>query len=134
MLDHRLSRVPRDDGFSNDDFKARFQRPLGAKTRSSSDCLKMGFLTKTCVSVASYPIPVTNNGTAPVSSKGYELLAREIYQQMLEKDRALNVVVQHNVQKQGRSTVHQIDVYWEFCFGGVTDKVAVQAPVSRNPR
>jgi len=70
---------------------------------------------------------VTNQRSVPVSSKGYELLVREIYQQMLDQDQAQNVVVQHNVQKQGRATSHQIDVYWEFCLGGVTHKVAVQA-------
>jgi hypothetical protein len=75
---------------------------------------------------------VTNNGSAPVSSKGYELLVREILQQMLDQDRALNVVVQHIVQKQGRATVHQIDVYWEFCIGGVTHKVTVQAKRWKN--
>jgi hypothetical protein len=45
-----------------------------------------------------------------VSGKSYELLVREIYQQMLDQNQALNVVVQHNVQKQGRPTNHQIDV------------------------
>ena len=54
----------------------------------------------------SYPISV--------NSKGYELLVREIYQQMLDQDQALNVAVQHNFQKQGNATSHQIDVYWEF--------------------
>lgn len=58
---------------------------------------------------------------------------REIYQQMLDQDQAQNVVVQHNVQKQGRATSHQIDVYWELCLGGVTHKVAVQAKRWRNP-
>jgi Restriction endonuclease len=81
----------------------------------------------------SYPISVTNKGSVPVSSKGYELLVREIYQQMLDQDQAVNVVVQHNVQRQGRATSHQIDVYWEFCLGGVTHKVAVQAKRWKNP-
>ena len=76
---------------------------------------------------------MTNQRSVPVSSKGYELLVREIYQQMLDQDQAQNVVVQHNVQKQGRATSHQIDVYWEFCLGGVTHKVAVQAKRWKNP-
>jgi hypothetical protein len=62
-----------------------------------------------------------------MTNKDYELLVREIYQQILDQNQALNVVVQHNVQKQGQVTSHQIDVYWEFCLGGVTHKVAVQA-------
>jgi hypothetical protein len=80
----------------------------------------------------SYHFSVTNKGSGPTSSKGYELLVREIYQQMLDQDRAQNVVVQHNVQKQGRATSHQIDVYWELCLGGVTHKVAVQAKRWKN--
>lgn len=52
---------------------------------------------------------------------------------MLDQDQALNVVVQHNVQKMGRATSHQIDDYWEFCLGGVTHKVAVQAKRWKNP-
>jgi len=62
-----------------------------------------------------------------VKSKDYELLVRELYQQMLDQDQASNVVVQHDDQKQGRVTSHQIDVYWEFCRGGVTHRVVVQA-------
>jgi hypothetical protein len=76
---------------------------------------------------------VTNKSSVPFSSKDYELLVREIYQQMLDQDQALNVVVQQNVQKQGRATGHQIDVYWELCLGGVTHKVAVQAKRWKNP-
>jgi hypothetical protein len=76
---------------------------------------------------------VTKTGSAPINSKDYELLVREIYQQMLDQDQALNVVVQHNVQKMGRATSHQLDVYWEFCLGGVTHKVAVQAKRWKNP-
>lgn len=76
---------------------------------------------------------MTNKSSVPVSSKGYELIVREIYQQMLDQDQAQNVDVQHNVQKQGRATSHQIDVYWEFCLGGVTHKVAVQAKRWKNP-
>ena len=95
--------------------------------------LKGPFPIRTPSRLLSYPISVTTKGSVPVSSKSYELLVREIYQQMLDQDQALNVVVQHNVQKPGRATSHQIDVYWEFCLGGVTHKVAVQAKRWKNP-
>lgn len=83
--------------------------------------------------VSPYPYSVTNKGQVSVGSKGYELLVREIYQQMLDQEQALNVAVQHNVQKQGGVTSHQIDVYWEFCLGGVTHKVVVQAKKWKSP-
>jgi hypothetical protein len=89
--------------------------------------------TRQSFNLPSYPISVTNTGSVTVSSKGYELLVREIYQQMLDQDQAVNVVVQHNVQMQGRATSHQIDVYWEFYLGGVTHKVAVQAKRWKSP-
>jgi hypothetical protein len=38
----------------------------------------------------SYPISVTVKSSVTASSKGYELLVREIYQQMLEQDEARN--------------------------------------------
>jgi Restriction endonuclease len=94
--------------------------------------LRGRFISRTPSRLPSYPVSMTK-GSAPVSSKGYELLVREIYQQMLDQDQAQNVVVQHNVQKQGRATSHQIDVYWELCLGGVTHKVAVQAKRWKNP-
>jgi hypothetical protein len=54
---------------------------------------------------------VSDDSSLSTSSKGYELLVREIYQQMLAQDQAGNVVVEHDVQKQGRATSHQLDVY-----------------------
>ena len=75
---------------------------------------------------------MTNQSFIP-SSKGYELFVRDIYQQMLVQDRAQNVVVQHNVVKQGRATSHQLDVYWKFFLAGVNHRVAVQAKRWKNP-
>jgi hypothetical protein len=82
---------------------------------------------------SSYPISVSDDSSLSTSSKGYELLVREIYQQMLAQDKAGNVVVEHDVQKQGRATSHQLDVYWELRLGGVLHKVAVQAKRWKNP-
>jgi hypothetical protein len=82
---------------------------------------------------SSYPISVSDDSSLSTSSKGYELLVREIYQQMLAQDQAGNVAVEHDVQKQGRATSHQLDVYWELRLGGVLHKVAVQAKRWKNP-
>jgi hypothetical protein len=62
-----------------------------------------------------------------MNSTDYELLVREIYQQLLDQDKVPNIVVEHDVHKQGLATVHQIDVYWEFQLGSLPHKVAVQA-------
>jgi hypothetical protein len=62
-----------------------------------------------------------------MKSTDYELLVREIYQQLLAQDEVPNIVVEHDALKQGIATKHQIDVYWEFRLGGLIHRVAVQA-------
>src|ERR1700730_18203004 len=57
----------------------------------------------------------------------YELLVREIFQQLLDQDYVSNIVVEHNVVKHGLKGKHQIDVYWEFRQVGVIHQVVVQA-------
>lgn len=47
-----------------------------------------------------------------VKSRDHELLIREIFQQGLGHDYVPKVVVEHDVEKQGLSGTHQIDVYW----------------------
>jgi len=69
----------------------------------------------------------------PMKSRAYELLVREIYQQILNQDEVQNVVVEHDVLKQGISTSHQIDVYWEFMRGGVLHRIAVQVKHWKRP-
>lgn len=63
--------------------------------------LKGPFPIKDFTSIAVVSYFRDHQGLVSISSKGYELLVREIYQQMLDQDQALNVVVQHNVQKAG---------------------------------
>lgn len=55
----------------------------------------------------------------------YEKLTQEIYQDLLKKD-GLTIEVQHNVNIKGKSTNHQIDIYWEYQFGGVKHQVAIE--------
>jgi hypothetical protein len=62
-----------------------------------------------------------------MKSRDYELLVREIFQQLLNQDYVPNIVVEYDVEKEGRSTSHQIDVYWEFKLGGIIHRVVVQA-------
>lgn len=57
----------------------------------------------------------------------YEKLAQYIYQCILTTEGFKNIKVEHNVTKLGKSGCeHQIDVYWEFTIGGVTQKVAIE--------
>jgi Restriction endonuclease len=62
-----------------------------------------------------------------MKSTDYELLVREIFQHLLNQDFVPNVVVEHDVVKQGLRTTHQIDVYWEFELGGIIYRTVVQA-------
>ena len=60
-------------------------------------------------------------------ARQYELLTREIYQQILNQEMAQTVSVDHDVSVEGLTTKHQIDVYWEFKLAGVRHRVLVQA-------
>lgn len=55
----------------------------------------------------------------------YEKLAQSIYQNLLEED-GITTEVKHNVNIQGKSSKHQIDVYWDYTFAGVNHKVAIE--------
>lgn len=57
----------------------------------------------------------------------YELLVQAIFQQLHDQDAVPNFIVEHDVVKQGTTTKHQIDVYWEFTRGGITYRSVVQA-------
>ena len=62
-----------------------------------------------------------------MKNRDYELLIQEIFQQLLEQDSVPNILVEHDVIRQGITTRHQLDVYWEFKLGGITFRVVVQA-------
>jgi hypothetical protein len=56
----------------------------------------------------------------------YEVLTQQIFQEILEQDSVRNVDVKQNVVLQGKTTSHQIDVYWKFEVGGIQYSAAVQ--------
>jgi hypothetical protein len=62
-----------------------------------------------------------NNGIA------YEQLNKEIFQAILNQSEVKNIDVQHNVLLYGKTTSHQIDVYWEFELESIVYKTVVQA-------
>lgn len=57
----------------------------------------------------------------------YELLAKEIYQCLLQADGIENINIQHNIKLTGKSGCnHQIDVYWEFKLAGEIHRIAIE--------
>lgn len=56
----------------------------------------------------------------------YETLIQGFFQAILDQDAVRNVRVERNVKLQGRSTSHQIDVYWSFEVAGVHYQTIVQ--------
>lgn len=58
----------------------------------------------------------------------YELLTQQVYQVLLECEwPGKNICVQHDVKLKGTSgQEHQIDVYWEYEFAGIKNKVAIE--------
>src|SRR5262245_28658186 len=57
----------------------------------------------------------------------YELIVQSIFQEILDQERAHTIQVKHNVELQGRTTTHQIDVLWHFSIGGIVYTTLVQA-------
>ncbi|WP_118976519.1 restriction endonuclease [Taibaiella koreensis] len=55
----------------------------------------------------------------------YEKLTQEIYQGLL-KEEGLTTQVRHNVKVKGKSTTHQVDIYWEYAIAGIKHKVAIE--------
>jgi hypothetical protein len=62
-----------------------------------------------------------------MKGREYEQLVQAIFQQLHDQDEVASVIVEHDVVKQGITTKHQIDVYWEFTKGGITHRAVVQA-------
>lgn len=61
------------------------------------------------------------------SSKEYEKLAQRIYEDIVSKEGIENLDVCHDAKITGKSGVeHQIDVYWEFRYAGITHKVLIE--------
>ncbi len=61
------------------------------------------------------------------TSEDYEKLAQKIYEDILALDGVENIDVQHDVKVKGKSGVeHQIDVFWEYRYAGITHKVLIE--------
>jgi len=56
----------------------------------------------------------------------YELLTQSIFNLIVNEKRVETIDVRHDVELNGITAKHQIDVYWEFREGGVTYKTIVQ--------
>lgn len=56
----------------------------------------------------------------------YERFVQDVYKILNANDGLKDVIVQHDVKLQGISREHQIDVYWQFTYGTVTYRVAVE--------
>lgn len=61
------------------------------------------------------------------TGKPYEKLTQKIFDQIINQDSAQNIEVKHDVILQGRTTKHQIDVYWEFDLNGIQYRTIIQA-------
>lgn len=61
------------------------------------------------------------------TGKKYEKLTQYIFNQIVNQNQVDNIDVQHNVIIEGKSTSHQIDVFWKFEVGGEEYCAIVQA-------
>jgi len=57
----------------------------------------------------------------------YEILVQAIFQTIHDQEEVATLVVERNKTLQGKTTAHQIDVYWKFEKGGIPYEAIVQA-------
>ena len=67
------------------------------------------------------------------SGKDYEILTQWIFDQVLNDKRVKTIEVKQGIYLQGKTALHEIDVYWEFEKGGVAYKTIVQAKDWKTP-
>jgi len=60
------------------------------------------------------------------TGKPYEKLTQDVFASILKQDGAATVVVEHDRDIQGRTALHQIDVYWKFRYGPAEYETLVQ--------
>lgn len=61
------------------------------------------------------------------TGKEYEIIVQKVFQSILNQKFVKNIEVAHDIILQGKSTSHQIDVYWEFSDGLSRYATIVQA-------
>ena len=66
------------------------------------------------------------------TGKPYEKLTQKIFSQIVNQDSVKNIEVQHDVNLSGKTTLHQIDVYWKFEVGGILYQTVIQAKDWKN--
>lgn len=66
------------------------------------------------------------------TGKPYEKLTQKIFSQIVNQNSVQNINVQHDVTLLGKTTSHQIDVYWEFEVGGLQYQTVIQAKDWKN--
>jgi hypothetical protein len=61
------------------------------------------------------------------TGRPYEILVQAIFQAIHDQEEVANLIVERNKTLQGRTTPHQIDVYWKFEKGGIPYEAILQA-------
>jgi hypothetical protein len=61
------------------------------------------------------------------TGRTYESLVEQVFVQLMEQDSVNNISVEKNKILQGKTTTHEIDVYWEFVLGGIKYSTIIQA-------
>ena len=65
--------------------------------------------------------------------EGYEKLSQKVWQELLKYKEDLDIEVKHNHIEQGKTTKHQIDVYWEVNRDNKIKKFLVEAKDHSRP-
>jgi hypothetical protein len=61
------------------------------------------------------------------TGRSYESLVEEVFSQLMKQDSVKNLSIEKNKKLQGKSTIHEVDVFWEFSIGGIKYSTIIQA-------
>jgi len=61
------------------------------------------------------------------TGKDYESLVEDVFKQIMEQDNVQTLKIEKNKIIQGKTTTHEIDVYWEFFVGRIQYTTIIQA-------
>lgn len=61
------------------------------------------------------------------TGRAYESLVEDVFKQIMEQDNVQTLKIEKNKKLPGKTTTHEIDVYWEFSIGRIQYSAVIQA-------
>jgi hypothetical protein len=63
----------------------------------------------------------------------HEIVSKDIFEAILKQERVHNLEVRHNANIIGKSTTHQVDVYWKFTAASLAYFTVIEVKKTARP-